>query len=205
MAKPWNPQRINLLRRPGAIARWTGGERRQRGGSMIETLVAIGVLSIGMLGMASMYATSVMNTKSSIYRATAVNVFTRLVEEMRMNPTAFSAGNFDIASTYNATTRDPSSVTAPASCSYPLCTPAQVAARSMYWVRRELLQNLPAGALAISRPGGSTRQADVWIMWQEPKFISDDSDANETNVERCPAAVTSLADRPRCLYFRVNL
>lgn len=47
---------------------------RQRGVSMIEVMVAVLVLSVGLLGMGTLMAVSLRNTQSASYRTQAANV-----------------------------------------------------------------------------------------------------------------------------------
>jgi len=51
-----------------------GLARVQRGMSMIEVMVAVLVLSVGLLGMGSLMAVSLRNTQSASYRTQAANV-----------------------------------------------------------------------------------------------------------------------------------
>ncbi|SDD10581.1 type IV pilus assembly protein PilV [Aquimonas voraii] len=48
--------------------------RRQRGVSMIEVMVAVLVLSVGLLGMGTLMAVSLRNTQSASYRTQAANL-----------------------------------------------------------------------------------------------------------------------------------
>ena len=52
---------------------------RQRGVTMIEALVALVVLSLGMLGIATLYLTTLRAARSAITRMQAVNLLTRVM------------------------------------------------------------------------------------------------------------------------------
>ena len=47
----------------------------------------------------------------------------------------------------------------------------------------------------------------MWIMWTEPSVsYGTDNSLSTSNDADCPtAAVTGLATRPRCMFFRVTL
>jgi len=62
--------------RPGA---------HQRGLSMIEVLVAIVIISLGLLGMAGLQAAGLRGSQSSAYRAQAVQYAADMAERMRGN------------------------------------------------------------------------------------------------------------------------
>lgn len=57
--------------------------RRSRGFSMIELLVAVVLLSIGLLGMAALQASTLRNNQSANYRTQASNLAYELVETAR--------------------------------------------------------------------------------------------------------------------------
>lgn len=59
--------------------------RRGRGFSLIEVMVAVFVLSIGLLGMAALMASSLRNNQSADHRSQAVNLAYDALEMMRAN------------------------------------------------------------------------------------------------------------------------
>ena len=60
-------------------------KRRQRGITMVESLVALVVMSIGMLGIASLYVTSLKTGRSALVRTQAVNLATDIADRIRSN------------------------------------------------------------------------------------------------------------------------
>lgn len=58
---------------------------RQRGLSMIEVLVAIVIISLGLLGMAGLQAASLRSSQSAFYRAQAAQLANDMAERMRAN------------------------------------------------------------------------------------------------------------------------
>jgi type IV pilus assembly protein PilV len=59
--------------------------RRQRGLSLLEVLVAIVILSLGLLGMAGLQAASLRTSQGSFYRAQAAQYADDMAERMRAN------------------------------------------------------------------------------------------------------------------------
>ena len=59
--------------------------RRHRGLSLIEVLVAIVILSFGLLGMAGLQAASLRASQGSLYRAQAAQYANDIAERMRAN------------------------------------------------------------------------------------------------------------------------
>jgi type IV pilus modification protein PilV len=58
---------------------------RQRGFTMVETLVALVVLAIGLLGIAALYLDSLRAGRTAIYRTQAVNLSADLADRIRSN------------------------------------------------------------------------------------------------------------------------
>jgi type IV pilus assembly protein PilV len=59
--------------------------RRQRGLSLLEVLVAIVILSLGLLGMAGLQAAGLRTSQGSFYRAQAAQYADDMAERMRAN------------------------------------------------------------------------------------------------------------------------
>lgn len=69
----------------------------QSGFTLIEILVAVLVLSIGLLGLAGLQATALRNNTSASERSQATFLAYDIIDRMRANPSAFDAGNYDNA------------------------------------------------------------------------------------------------------------
>lgn len=71
----------------------------QRGFSLLEALIAVLVLSIGLLGVAALQANALRNNQSSLERSMAVAQSYSILEAMRANVAAARNRNYDIGMT----------------------------------------------------------------------------------------------------------
>ena len=70
--------------------------KHQNGFTLIETLIAVLILSIGLLGMAGLQVLSLQSSNSSLSRSQATLIAYDLIERIRRNPTAAVNGQYDI-------------------------------------------------------------------------------------------------------------
>ena len=81
----------SLHKRGPSLAR-----RHDRGFTLVEALVALLVLSVGLLGIAALYVETLRASRMSLYRTQAVNFATDLADRMRANrlpATAYNCGS----------------------------------------------------------------------------------------------------------------
>lgn len=88
------PNRHALHRLPAAIA-W----RAQNGASLIEILVAVLVLSFGILGIAALQTRALQGNHSSLQRSQAVMLNTAMLDMMRIDRENAKIQVYDLAST----------------------------------------------------------------------------------------------------------
>ncbi len=72
------------------------GAYQQRGFGMVEVLVATVLLSIGLLGLASLQTYSIQRSTSSAQRVAAVELGYDLLDRMRANRAQAIAGRYDV-------------------------------------------------------------------------------------------------------------
>jgi type IV pilus assembly protein PilV len=176
--------------------------RRQAGATLIEILVTVVILSFGVLSLAGLQAYSVAASKNAVNRGLAAAMASDLADILRANPAGFAAGNYNKAAAFVATTTAVPTVTV--NCNFPSCTVAQLATLDANMFNARLKATLRAGIYAVLQPGGSTTQADIYIMWQEQRAAGATA-ASEASFDSCPAAIQALDPLPRCYYVRVNL
>ena len=73
-------------------------KRNQAGFSLLEVMIAVIVVSVGVLGISALQTTSSVFTESALYRSQAASLATEMVERMRSNVTEAKAGGYNISS-----------------------------------------------------------------------------------------------------------
>ena len=91
-----------------ASYRITHRPQRPAGFTLLEVLVALVVLSIGLLGLSGLQTSSLRNNHAAFLRSQATLLKTDIIDRMRANRESATAGAYDIA--YNATPDDVSCV-----------------------------------------------------------------------------------------------
>ncbi len=128
---------------------------QQNGFALTEALISLLVISIGLLGLATLQLNALKHQQESEYRLMAVNQIDSMADRMRSNPVAISNGNYN---NINAGTQAPNCST---------CTPAQIAQRDGYEWNLENAQYLPSGQGQIVALG--TNVYDITIRWDARK------------------------------------
>ncbi len=138
------------------------GMKSQSGFTMVETMVALVVLAIGLLGIAALYLNSLQAGRSAVYRTEAVNLAADLADRIRSNRTALGAYA-------NVFTDAPADVAACYTTAG--CTPAQLAASDLNRWKADIAQLLPngLGQVAVTLPVGVGEPANyvVTVQWAE--------------------------------------
>lgn len=143
----------------------------QGGFTLLEALVALVILTVGLLGVASLVGNSVRTNHASFLRAQAAYHAGNMADRMRANTNAVIAGNYDGAGYIGAGTAPACDAAAP-------CSPAQLATRDTILWGRMLASMLPAGSGTIqcaigAIPGGVVGTpivpgtCRVIVGWQE--------------------------------------
>ena len=142
--------------------------RRTAGFSLIEVLIALVILSVGLLGIAAMVSVSLKSKDSSYYQTQATALAQSILDRMRANRGQVEIGTYNINFT-DATTAQ--------AClgSGAACTPAQVAASDLYDWRYNITNTFPSsstvtasGSIATVAVGSST-QATISIQWSDAR------------------------------------
>lgn len=147
---------------------------------MVEMLVALVVLSIGMLGIAGLFAVSLRSSGSAIQRMQAVNLASDMADRIRAN----RRGGGSYEATTTATGTDNSCVGASAS----ICSPAQMAANDVYVWKRAVAAAFKGGTAtgSIGYVAGSlpTRPSTytITVSWREQAQARGESDSAQSVV-----------------------
>lgn len=131
----------------------------QRGVGMVEILVALLVLSIGVLGYAGLQLRALNSTSEAYLRTQATSLGEDVVERIMANPSATStytnAGNWAVSDGSGAM---------PQTCVDNACTADQVAAWDIAQTTWQAANLLPAGQVNASACAGSSGTC-VRVAW----------------------------------------
>lgn len=164
----------------------TVGPHRAAGFSLIEVLIAMVILSIGVLGVTGLQLASKRNNQDSVQQTRAAALAQELVERMRANSASAGLSTYvlnspDVVGMLDA---EPS----PA-CSEPdeICDPEQLALHDL-WIWQQGLRGeedsladdrTPTGGLVnaqacVEGPGGGSGRYTVTIAWRGGVPLADD-------------------------------
>ena len=148
----------------------------------MEVLIALLILSIGLLGLASLQTNGLRSNQMASMRTTATQLANDIADRMRANPTGVDAQNYVIA-TSDADPVIPVGET----CEGSSCTAAQMATYDLaQW--RGAVRALPGGTSAIVRTvTGTVVTHTVTVYWDEyRKGVSGTNCGSDPSVDlRC--------------------
>jgi type IV pilus assembly protein PilV len=126
---------------------------QQRGVSLIESMIALLVISIGLLGIAALQVTAMKQNTSALNHSQAVWIGYNIADRIRANFDQFDKyAGIDTKSSY---TQD---------CATSACTaPQMVTSDAAEW--STIVQNLPGGHGLISSP--SADELLIKVMWDD--------------------------------------
>ncbi|UUC51272.1 type IV pilus modification protein PilV [Pseudomonas citronellolis] len=132
-------------------------KQTDQGFTLIEVLIALVVLAVGLLGMATLMTTSLQSNQSAYRRSQASLLTYDLVERMRLNRSqAITSDDYTLSEDSDATS-------AP-SCDAAGCTPHQQAQLDMSQWRAALEAAIPGASAEIGR---DVNHYTVTISWDE--------------------------------------
>lgn len=138
----------------------------QKGFSLVEVLVAMLVLSIGLLGLAALQTTSLRYNTDSYFRTQATYFVYDIVDRMRANSTAVAdSGAYDISTVAAAT---PFLTSTDPACDTSSCNSANIAAYDLgKWYKRMSLVLPGASTNPATINIDASRQVTITISWLE--------------------------------------
>ncbi|MEN5181667.1 type IV pilus modification protein PilV [Comamonas odontotermitis] len=165
--------------------------KRQRGITLLESLIALVVASLGILGIVGVQLRTLSDTQNTVRREQAIRLIEDLSERMKVNPNAMGVMGSYISNFAN----EP----ALSGCTSG-CTPATQAAYDLaLW--KQAVKTLPMGRASIFVPPGEaaintgrTRQLGVMVAWREneSKDLTGD-DKKQIDATQVRAADGSLS------------
>ncbi len=136
-----------------------------RGFTLIEALVGFLILSIGMLGVASLQAISLKAGKTSVYGSVAMMKVEELFESMRVNPSPAALAEYAASGSGTGADNNCSGTV--------VCTATALAQDDIYWWKKNLSAGLPATTTSITyvAPNAATptkmAQVTISVSWDE--------------------------------------
>jgi type IV pilus assembly protein PilV len=127
----------------------------QSGFSLIEAMVALVVVSVGMIGIAGLYGQGLSAGRTALYRTQAVNLAADMADRIRVN--RLGGANYGGAAANN-NCDPPGAVN---------CTPAQMAAHDLFVWTNQVQAQLPNGVGAVQFVGTSPPTFTISVTWQE--------------------------------------
>ena len=185
----------------------SSSSRREAGSSLIEVLVAILLVSVGLLGIAGLSGATFGYNKVSQLRLTGQALVNDYSDRARVNIYGFDLNDYDIALADSL----PADITPDPDLDTKVEANALKAAQDVAQFDRRafmtsVANRLPQGkAVVMSSPSAAARDMDIWLLWQEPQADAGDSlfGAGQGN---CPDDL-STTDKAlySCMYFKVGL
>lgn len=138
--------------------------RNNRGFSLLEALLGFMILSIGMLGIASLQGISLKAGKTSVYGSVAMMKVEELFESMRSNNTDAALAAYAAAAAGAGTNNGCTGAT--------VCTDVALAQEDIFWWKKNLSAGLPAAAttavtLTAAVAPSKMATVNIAINWDE--------------------------------------
>ncbi|MCC5885419.1 MAG: type IV pilus modification protein PilV [Gammaproteobacteria bacterium] len=128
---------------------------QQSGFSLIEVLVAVLIVSVGVLGVAGLQLLSLQNNTSAMFRTQAIQSAYDIMDRARANR--------DIVYAIGMEDNPPQN---PPNCETTICSPQQMRNFDIAEWRADLADTLPNGTGAIAYTGGVMT---VTVRWQDTR------------------------------------
>ena len=132
-----------------------------RGFTLLEILIAVVVLSIGLLGIASLQALGQRSNHSAYLRSQATALAYDMIDRMRANNAGVSGGDYNSIDTTANTYTDPG-------CASAACSSSQMAQYDMYDWQQELDTQLPTGNGTVTGAGIGS-EFTITVMWDDDR------------------------------------
>ncbi len=130
-------------------------QRSQTGFSLIEAMVSLVVVSVGMIGIASLYGQGLGAGRTALSRTQAVNLASDMADRIRVNRKG--AADYGGIAANNAC--DPPGVA--------VCTPTLMAQHDLWVWTNQVAVQLPAGVGVVQYANTIPPTYTINVTWQE--------------------------------------
>jgi type IV pilus assembly protein PilV len=176
----------------------SSGTRDQRGATLIEVMVAVLVLSVGMLGIAGLTSASMRYSQGSWARATVAAALTDFADRVRSNPAATATAYLQASDNYSTQQGGSYALSYSSDCSVSTanCSGGDLAAYQLEQWRLSVKRSLPSSAIWVA--GSRSTGYEATILWFDKGFVQSDGVTLDTT-PTCAATITSaIAQRSCC-------
>lgn len=180
--------------------------RRSSGFTLIEVLVTVLIMSLGMLGIAALQATTSRFKIGAWARSSTAVLFSDFADRVRANPDVaglsyFSSGAATSTSAYALTTNwSTQSTAAPPAvstdCSTATCTATERAAYDLTIWRQQIRRQLPQGSAFVT--GNRSTGMTVTMMWFDKQFLTANNTLDKSKACTVAATYTASAAMSNC-------
>jgi len=132
-----------------------GTQFGQRGFGLVESLVALVVISVGMIGIAALYGQGLRASSTALYRTQAVNLAADMADRIRVNRRGNA--NYGGAAANNACGAGGGLD----------CSAAQMAAYDLFVWQAQVTAQLPGGVGVVQFAGSTPPTYTISVTWQE--------------------------------------
>jgi type IV pilus assembly protein PilV len=130
---------------------------QQKGFGLVESLVALVVVSVGMIGIAALYGQGLGASRTALFRTQAVNLASDMADRIRLNRVA--GAGYDTDGEDNNC--GPGGVA---------CTPEEMAAHDVWEWTTRIEQQLPGGEGEVLFEPGLPPRYTINVRWADPGF-----------------------------------
>ena len=168
---------------------------RQAGMTLIESLIAMLVLALGVLGLAGVQVRLLAESRTANNRAVAIGLIDDMTNKILLNRDAAMAGSY--TSAWGATV-------AAQDCVSSTCNSTQLAQSDLNIWRANVANALPGANATIFTSANDVRQIGIAISWIANEGKGQDGDSTTYNSPFAVTAATSGVACPASSICQVN-
>ncbi|CAN7742643.1 type IV pilus modification protein PilV [Pseudorhodoferax sp. LjRoot39] len=165
--------------------------RRQRGVTLLESMIAIVLVALGVLGILGVQLRTLADTQTAVRRAQAIRLIEDLGERIKANPTSLTAA---VLANYVVGENEVSG--APPNCANG-CGPGDTALADIAQWKANVAATMPLGeaAVFVVAQGTATNvrpQLGVMVSWRENERQREGATAAENAAYKAPFATATV-------------